>query len=144
MKFTLNFKLLTLTVASLLTYTSCTPHTEVTGDQGYSYNTLGYTPNTDGFHPMVVSISLDNSDPAKITDINVEHNETEGIYANNVEIYANNIITNQSLAIDAVSGCSYTFRGVVNGVAAGLDEAGIDPDDFDYASIEWPSSVALE
>lgn len=89
----------------------------------YKFKDGTYTGVADGYGPgLTVEIKVNEN---KVSDIKiVKHNE-EGRkhYQRPMEIIPNEIIQNQSLEVDAVSGATYTSNGIVNAVKDALQHA---------------------
>ncbi|MCE9676798.1 FMN-binding protein [Paraclostridium bifermentans] len=89
----------------------------------YKFKDGTYTGVADGYGPgLTVEIKVNEN---KVSDIKiVKHNE-EGRkhYQRPMEMIPNEIIQNQSLEVDAVSGATYTSNGIVNAVKYALKQA---------------------
>lgn len=86
----------------------------------YQVTALGHS----GELPMTVEFS-DN----RIENIDIDTSaETEGIADVVFEKVPSEILTGQTLNVDAISGASMTSKGVIDGVAAAVKLAGGDPD----------------
>ncbi|MBY9077879.1 FAD-binding protein [Paenibacillus sp. HN-1] len=83
---------------------------------------------------LEVKVALD--DQSKITDIQVASNETEGIGKTAIETLKKEIIDNQSLSVDAVSGASETSSAMVAAVEDALKQAGSDVGSFKSREIQ--------
>ena len=56
----------------------------------------------------------------------VSHNETEGIGTNALEILPQQIVPTQSLAVDAVAGCTLSSNGLIEAVTNALSQSDLD------------------
>ncbi len=75
-----------------------------------------------------VGVALDGK---IIEDIQLlEHNESPGVGALAADIIADEIVKHQSIAVDAVAGCTKSSTGVVAAVEKALEKAGVDIDDY--------------
>lgn len=84
-----------------------------------------YTAEVRGMKTMTVTVTFDKE---KITNIQVEHEETEGIGAPVVEEMKEAILELQGLGLDAVSGATLTSNAMIEGVAECARLAGADVD----------------
>ncbi|ABR49144.1 Succinate dehydrogenase [Alkaliphilus metalliredigens QYMF] len=76
--------------------------------------------------PMTVRITVEDS---KITDIEfTENSETESVVRVALERIPNQIIENQSLSVDIVTGATLTSFAIINAVTNAAREAGLDVD----------------
>ena len=67
----------------------------------------------------------------KIKDIRIlQHNESPGVGAEAAKLIAEEIIKYQSIAVDAVSGCTKSSNGVMAAVEQALGKAGVNIDDY--------------
>lgn len=82
-----------------------------------------YTAEVRGMKAMTISVTVDKD---KIIDIQVEHQETEGIGAPVVDQMKETILELQGLGIDAVSGATLTSNAMIEGVAECVRQAGAD------------------
>lgn len=94
---------------------------------GQTYTPGTYTASAKGYHGDIkVAVKVSKS---KITGIRVvEHGETPGISDLAISGIPKAIVASQSLAVDAVSGASFSSKGVIDAVTAALKEAGGDID----------------
>lgn len=78
-----------------------------------------YTGRGIGFGGNIqVQVNISNN---KIININVlEHDETSGYYEEVFKNVAKDIIENQNLSVDAISGATVTSRGFINAVKTGV------------------------
>lgn len=78
------------------------------------------------FMPMEVTLSED-----KIEDIKVDaKGETKGVADEVFRRLPEEIVKNQTLNVDTVSGATISSHGVIDGVATAISEAGGDPDEW--------------
>ena len=84
-----------------------------------------YTAEVRGMKAMTITTTFDQD---SITDIQVEHEETEGIGAPVVDSMKATILEIQGLGIDAVSGATLTSNAMIDGVAECARQAGADVD----------------
>jgi len=84
-----------------------------------------YEAEVRGMKAMKVAVTFDKE---KITDIQVEHEETEGIGAPVVDQMKEEILALQGLGLDAVSGATLTSNAMISGVAECARQAGADVD----------------
>lgn len=76
------------------------------------------------YGPIKVGVILDGD---KIKDIQIlQHNESPGVGAVAAELIAEDIIKYQSIAVDAVSGCTKSSNGIITAVKEALKKADID------------------
>jgi uncharacterized protein with FMN-binding domain len=82
-----------------------------------------YTAEAEGFYgPFTVSVTVDAS---KIVDIKIgENEETEGVGSEALKVIPKTVIASQSLAVDVVSGATYTSIGLLDALGKALAEAG--------------------
>ena len=80
-----------------------------------------YTAESKGFQSMNVSITIENE---RITNIEVEHNETDNIGVIAVEQLPGQIVELQGLGVDVIGGATLTSNGILDGVVSCLKEAG--------------------
>ena len=77
----------------------------------------------------------------KITRIEItDHNETKGIGDAALEKVKNRIIDGQTLAVDTVSGASYSSKAMIQAVTSAITKAGGKPEDYNAAK---PQSTAV-
>lgn len=84
-----------------------------------------YTGSATGFGGLLtaeVTLSKNRIESVAIT----EHSETEGIGSHAIEALPGRIVAAQSVAIDGVSGATYTSSAIFKAVTAALAEAGVD------------------
>jgi len=111
-----------LLLAALLLYSAIAV---VYGDSTYTVHNGVYVGEGRGcYGPIKVGVTLEGD---KIKDIQIiEHNESPGVGAVAAELIAEDIIKYQSIAVDAVSGCTKSSNGVVTAVKEALKKADID------------------
>lgn len=81
-------------------------------------------------HNADIKVSVALSD-GKITDVKVtEHQETALLSDNALKLIPQKILDNQSTEIDAVTGATYTSKGITNAVRKALSEAGAKSTEF--------------
>ncbi|MEG1205740.1 MAG: flavocytochrome c [Angelakisella sp.] len=88
-----------------------------------TYKAGTYSAKVTGMHEMTVNVTVDAE---KITDIKIDHTETEGIGVPVVETMPKQIIECQGLGLDAVSGATMTSKAIIDGVADCMKQAGAD------------------
>jgi len=77
---------------------------------------------------IIVEVTLEGN---KIKDIRIlQHNESPGVGAEAAKLIAEEIIKYQSIAVDAVSGCTKSSNGVMAAVEQALGKAGVNIDDY--------------
>lgn len=82
-----------------------------------------YSAEVRGMKAMTITTTFDQD---SITDIQVDHEETEGIGAPVVDSMKAQILEIQGLGIDAVSGATLTSNAMIEGVAECARQAGAD------------------
>ena len=94
---------------------------------GQTYTPGTYTATAKGYHGDIkVAVKVSKS---KIAGVRVvEHGETPGISDLAITGIPKAIVASQSLAVDTVSGASFSSKGVIDAVTAALKEAGGDID----------------
>ncbi|MGI5997945.1 MAG: flavocytochrome c [Lutispora sp.] len=115
-------RLTALLLATVLLYSAIAA---VYGDSTYMVNADVYVGEGRGcYGPIKVGVTLEGD---KIKDIQIlEHNESPGVGAVAAELIADDIIKHQSIAVDAISGCTKSSNGVVTAVKEALKKADID------------------
>ncbi|WP_020612154.1 flavocytochrome c [Sediminispirochaeta bajacaliforniensis] len=89
-----------------------------------------YTETVKGVHDgMVVEVTLSEERIDKVEIL--KHSETAGVSDVALEKMPKDIVEQQSIAIDTVSGASYTSNGILDAVKAAIEEAGGNVADFD-------------
>lgn len=109
-------RLTALLLATVLLYSAIAA---VYGDSTYMVNADVYVGEGRGcYGPIKVGVTLEGD---KIKDIQIlEHNESPGVGAVAAELIADDIIKHQSIAVDAISGCTKSSNGVVTAVKEAL------------------------
>ncbi len=86
------------------------------------YNDGTYKAKVNGYQPdMVVQIVI-KDDIISSVEI-LEHDESRSYYNYSVPKVIKQILDNNSTDVDIIAGCTYTSRGVINGVKACLNKA---------------------
>ncbi len=105
-----------------------------------STSALAYTPGvyvgegTGNNGPVKVEVTFDAD---RITSVKVvEHSETEGLFEAPVERIPAAIVENQSLAVDTVSGATFTSNAILTAVADAVAQAGGDAEALKAAKVE--------
>ncbi|SHN69877.1 ABC transporter substrate-binding protein [Desulfitobacterium chlororespirans] len=102
-----------------------------------------YTAKAPGYHGDL-EVTADVDKEGKITKITVgENTETEDVGGIAIEKIPQRIIEAQSLDVDVVAGATLTSKGIINGVAAALKEAGQDPVQYGYVAAEEGSANVI-
>jgi len=91
--------------------------------------TVAYIGEGSGCYGAIqVEVTLEGN---KIKDIRIlQHNESPGVGAEAAKLIAEEIIKYQSIAVDAVSGCTKSSNGVMAAVEQALEKAGVNIDDY--------------
>lgn len=97
----------------------------VYGDSTYVIKTNEYVGEGRGcYGPIKVGVTLEGNN---IKDIKIiEHNESPGVGAVAAELIAEDILRYQSIAVDAIAGCTKSSNGVVTAVKEALKKTDID------------------
>lgn len=99
----------------------------------------------EGFKPLKVSVTVNDG---KIEAIDmIVNDETPAIGGAAIETLTKQIIDGQTMAVDTISGATYTTAGFTAAVANALIEAGMDPIAMGYADksvVELPACMRLE
>ncbi len=116
------------TQAQTSAQTEGTAETAAEETQGGQHFTAGtYTAEAEGIR-STVKVEVTFSD-TEITDIRiVEHGETRNIADAALEQIPQEILDNQSLAVDVISSATFTSRAVINAVTDACEQAGGDMD----------------
>ncbi len=128
-------KLINIVLASVmaLTFTGCSSNEEASTSTstptGTGYTAGTYTAEATG-HNGTLSVEVTVSED-KIESVNVtNHTETYGIgygmKETPIEAIPTQIVENQSLAVDTITGATITSAAVVSAVSSALEEAGAD------------------
>lgn len=125
---------LTLTALMMLT-TACGGAASSTASSQAASQTGIFTPGTYsattmGMHEMTVTVTVDAN---AITDIQLEHSETEGIGAPVAENMPKEIMELQGLGVDIVASATLTSEAILEGVTDCLKQAGAT----DEVIAEW-------
>lgn len=93
-----------------------------------------YEGTGDGlFGPIRVSVAVQGG---KITEVKVlEHSETDGIADPAITGVPKGIVENQVVDVDAVSGATYTSKGIINAVKDALKAFARDPNAIDISQM---------
>ncbi len=122
-------KSLAIVLAATLTATTlagCSSK-EATTEAGIHYTAGTYTSAVTGMHDMTVTVTVSED---AITDIKVDHQETQGIGAPAADSIPAEILAIQGLGVDGVSGATLTSTAVMNGVIDCLKQAGLTDEDI--------------
>ncbi len=119
-----------LTVSSLAGCSSSEEATQTTEttESGIAYTAGTYTAESAGAHAMTVTVTVSED---AILEVVVEHEETPGVGAPSAESIPAEIVEIQGLGIDAVSGATLTYNGVMDGVIDCLKQAGLTDADIE-------------
>ncbi len=82
-----------------------------------------YSAKATGMHEMTVTVTVSDTE---ITDIQIDHKETDGIGTPVIDQFPKTIIEIQGLGLDVVAGATLTSNAVLAGVADCLTQAGAD------------------
>lgn len=117
-------KLGAVLLASVLLLSGCAKAPASQSGTG-SYKAGSYTAEAQGMNGAVkVTVTVDQD---KIVSVTVdEHNETPGISDGAIEKLPQMIVDQQSLALDAVSGATFTSKAILEAAEKALTEAGGD------------------
>ena len=96
------------------------------GKGDLAFNAGTYQAEGQGHNgPVLVEVKFSGS---KIENVRVtEHNESDGIADKALETIPMEIVKEQSLSVDTVSGATYVSRAIIDGVADAVKQAGEDP-----------------
>lgn len=114
-------KIMILVAVLLLCLAGCAGNTEQEEDTKYKAGT--YTAEENGFHGPV-KVEVEVSDDAILSVIVTEHEETPGYGSRAVDELPSVIVEAQSLAVDGVSGATFTSNALIKAVELALVEAG--------------------
>lgn len=115
-----------------ISFAACGPKEQVPSETPETPSTSEdalFTPGTyegvaEGYHgDIVLKVTVDEN---KILKIESEHTETEGLGDNAVESLTQEAIEKTSLALDTVSGATYSSKGFLAALEAALVKAGAD------------------
>jgi len=91
-----------------------------------------YTQEVTGYHGDM-TVTTDIGASGEIENVAVgDNSETEGVGSVAIENIPTEIIENQSLDVDVVSGATITSDAIISGVAGALTEAGANLKDYNY------------
>ena len=96
-------------------------------------------PGHNGDLTVEVVLEADRIVSVTVTD----HQETTGIADAPLERIPQEIVENQTLAVDEVTGATFTSKAILDAVAAAVKEAGGDPEAFKTAA-EAPEAAAQQ
>ena len=105
------------------------------------FNPGTYSATTTGMHEMTVTVTVDAN---SITDIQVEHQETEGIGSPVAENMPQQILELQGLGIDAVASATLTSNAILEGVTQCLRDAGASDETIAAWQAKKPEVVQEE
>ena len=100
-----------------------------------------YSSTQMGMHELTVSVTVDAN---AITDIQVEHQETEGVGSPIAESLPAQIMELQGLGIDAVAGATLTSNAILEGVTDCLVQAGASDETIAAWQAKSPEVVKEE
>ena len=100
-----------------------------------------YSSTQTGMHELTVTVTVDAN---AITDIQVEHQETEGVGAPIAESLPAQIMELQGLGIDAVAGATLTSNAILEGVTDCLKQAGASDETIAAWQAKSPEVVKEE
>lgn len=91
-----------------------------------SFNPGTYTGTAQGRNgPVTVEVTVSST---SILSISVkDQHETAGIADNALTLLPKEIVANQSLRVDSISGASFTSKAIIGAVSEALKKAGVDP-----------------
>lgn len=122
-------KLFAAGLALALALSACSSPTQASSASGSAaaedakYKPGTYSATVTGMHEMTIEVTFSED---AITDIAVDHSETQGIGAPAAESLPAQIVEYQSLGIDGVSGATLTSNAIFEGVANCVEQAGGD------------------
>lgn len=119
-------KILSLVIVGLMIagLAACGTKTPTTPTETPTFKAGTYDGEADGFHGKIkVKVTVTTTE---ITDIKVEHTETEGLGDKAVEKIVEMVKANTSLKVDAVTGATYSSKGILEAITAALKAAGAD------------------
>ena len=131
-------KILALSMAAMMVLTTACGGSTASGSSTAStaasqtgiFTPGTYSATTMGMHEMTVTVTVDAN---AITDIQLEHTETEGIGAPVAESMPKQIMELQGLGVDVVASATLTSEAILEGVTECLKEAGAS----DETIAEW-------
>lgn len=108
-----------------------------------TYKAGTYTASTDGKNgPIEVEVTFSDHKIESVKVVNF--NETEGVSDASVEKIPADIVKNQSLKIDAISGATVTSDAILAAVADCVKQAGADPEALNIDVIKEVSTEVAE
>ena len=113
-----------LTLALGMSMVACGGN-DASNESGAKFKAGTYTTKVTGMNEMTISVTVSDTE---ITDIKVEHTETDNIGAPVVEDFSAKIKEIQGLGLDTVAGATLTSNAMLDGVADCLKQAGADVD----------------
>lgn len=120
-------KLMIISALSLSLFAGCSNETTETTGEDALYTAGTYTSEAEGYNGEVkVEVEVDSENILSVKVI--EEEETEGIADPAIENIPAEIVDNQTLAVEAVSGATATSGAILLAVEAALKEAGADID----------------
>lgn len=79
-----------------------------------------------------VTVTVEVDDTGKIINLKIDApNETEGVGSEAVSLLQSEILENQTVKVDTVSGATGTSTAVLNATANAMKEAGVDTDSME-------------
>ena len=134
MKF-LGKAVLSALLVSMLILTGCK-------DSGINYEKGTYQAQAEGKNgPVAVSVEFSSSQIRKVEI--VSHHETPGISDPALSRIPEGIVKNQTLALDSITGATYTSKAILDAVADCVRQAGADPEMLQIA-VDKPKGPAEE
>lgn len=101
-----------------------------------------YMMDVEGKEAMEIKVVL-SEDSIEEIDI-ISQNETVGVADDALVQMPENIIENQKVDVDTISGATYTSNAIRESVALAIEEAGGELSDFSDGDIEKPEDVKAE
>ncbi len=92
-------------------------------ESGSQWKAGTYSATVTGMHEMTVTVTVSED---AITDIQIDHKETDGIGTPVIDEFPAKIMEIQGLGLDTVAGATLTSKAVLEGVAACMEQAGAD------------------
>lgn len=135
-----------LALSMLLGVASCgTGSSTSSSSEGVSGTFSGEAAGIAGeANPVKTTITLENS---VITAVEVVgEGETEGIGTKAIETLPGEMVANNSINVDVVSGATVTSNAIIDGAKQALEAAGLNPDDYmsEAAAAEAGEDVTLD
>lgn len=119
------FYFLFLCMIMLFAMTACQAKESGSGKSGTTYEAGTYTASADGKNGPVKVEVVFTKDAIKSVKV-VEQNETPGISDTPIKEIPSKIVAEQSLAVDTVSGASFTSKAILTAVEDAVKQAGGD------------------